>query len=94
MPMSLPVARRLSSGLVPKRLHPVETALRKMALAYPEAREDFPWGATFGAKEKPPLDMLAAWLDESYRAVASCSVLSSATPPAASRPPPAPPVSN
>ena len=26
--------------------------------------------ASFGAKAKPPLDVLEAWLDESYRAVA------------------------
>ena len=98
--------------------------LKAFALAYPEAREDHPWGetvikvrgkifvflgedegalhlsvklprsrefaleypftrptgyglgksgwvsASFAAKEKPPLDVLQAWIDESYRAVA------------------------
>jgi len=97
-------------------------ALRALALGYPEAHEDFPWGETvikvkkkvflflgkgepfslsvklpqssalalslpfatptgYGLgksgwvtatfeKRKPPLDLLAAWIDESYRAVA------------------------
>lgn len=96
--------------------------LRALALSYPEAHEDFPWGETvikvkkkvflflgkgeplslsvklpqsnamalslpfatptgYGLgksgwvtasfeKRKPPLDLLAAWIDESYRAVA------------------------
>src|SRR2546428_6470302 len=98
--------------------------LREFALAFPEAREDFPWGervvkvrgkvfvflghdegdlglsvklprsgmlalslpfasptgyglgkagwvtARFGSREKAPLDLLRAWIDESYRAVA------------------------
>jgi len=98
--------------------------LKAFGLAYPEAREDHPWGetvikvrrkifvflgedegalhlsvklprsrefaleypftrptgyglgksgwvsASFAAKEKPPLDVLQAWIDESYRAVA------------------------
>jgi len=98
--------------------------LRTFALAFPEAREDFPWGervvkvkdkvfvflgrddedlgvtvklpssgllalglpfasptgyglgksgwvtARFTAKDKPPLDMLRKWIEESYRAVA------------------------
>jgi predicted DNA-binding protein (MmcQ/YjbR family) len=98
--------------------------LREFALAFPEAREDFPWGervvkvkgkvfvflghdegdlglsvklprsgllalglpfasptgyglgkagwvtARFGAREKAPVDLLRAWIDESYRAVA------------------------
>jgi predicted DNA-binding protein (MmcQ/YjbR family) len=97
--------------------------LRKFALAYPETREDKPWGETaikvrgktflfmgdneglslslklprsrefaleypftkptayglgksgwvsakFAAKDKPPLDVLEAWIDESFRAVA------------------------
>jgi predicted DNA-binding protein (MmcQ/YjbR family) len=99
-------------------------ALRKFALAYPETREDFPWGeralkvqakifvfmhydvshlslslklptshgaavmlpfaeptgyglwksgwvtARFGRGTKPPLRLLRAWVDESYRAIA------------------------
>lgn len=99
--------------------------LRAAALAYPETREDLPWGesaikvrgktfvflyksadefsvtvklprscefaleypftvpagyglgksgwvtARFGGRDKPPLDVLEAWLDESYRAVAT-----------------------
>jgi predicted DNA-binding protein (MmcQ/YjbR family) len=99
-------------------------ALRKLALAYPEAREDFPWGeralkvqdkvfvfmhydasllslslklpkshgtalmlsfveptgyglgrsgwvtARFGRGRQPPLRLLGAWVEESYRAVA------------------------
>jgi len=98
--------------------------LRAVALAYPEAHEEFPWGecavkvrgktflfmrqgedglslsvklpasrefaleypftnptryglgksgwvtSAFGANDKPPLDVLSAWIDESYRAVA------------------------
>jgi predicted DNA-binding protein (MmcQ/YjbR family) len=106
------------------RRHPHETLLRKIALAYPETHEDFPWGhralkvrgkafvfmskdepelslsvklpwsaegalqlpncepthyglgrsgwvtATFGPREKAPLDALRSWIDESYRAVA------------------------
>ena len=98
--------------------------LKAAALAYPEAREDHPWGetvikvrgkiflflfegedglrvslklprsrefaleypftkptgyglgkagwvtASFAPREKPPIDVLEAWLDESYRAVA------------------------
>ena len=99
-------------------------ALRAYALAFPEAREDFPWGervvkvkdkvfvflgrdgedlgvtvklpssgllalslpfasptgyglgksgwvtARFGPKDKPPLELLEKWIEESYRAVA------------------------
>jgi predicted DNA-binding protein (MmcQ/YjbR family) len=99
-------------------------ALRKLALAYPGAHEDFPWGesvikvkkkvfvflgregddlsvsvklpisgavaltlpfaeptgyglgkggwvtASFGPRDKPPIDMLEEWIDESYRAIA------------------------
>jgi predicted DNA-binding protein (MmcQ/YjbR family) len=107
-------------------------ALRELALAYPGATEEFPWGervvkvnkkvfvflghdegddlhlsvklpasqavalllpfaaptgyglgkagwvtATFGPKDSPPLDMLRAWLDESYRAVAPKKLLAS-----------------
>jgi predicted DNA-binding protein (MmcQ/YjbR family) len=98
--------------------------LQKLALSYPETREDHPWGesaikvkgktflfmglsdgklglslkltdrhefalqypfvtptryglgksgwvtAAFAGKDKPPMDVLAAWLDESYRAIA------------------------
>ena len=98
--------------------------LRRVALSYPEAKEEFPWGesaikvrgktflfmhhseeglslsvklpqsrefaleypftqstgyglgksgwvtACFGPKEKPPLDILEAWIGESYRAIA------------------------
>ena len=102
-----------------------EAALRKHALSYPEAHEDFPWGervikvrgkvflflgrpedgglalsvklpgsaslalglpfasptgyglgksgwvtARFGEREKPPVELLKRWIDESYRAVA------------------------
>jgi predicted DNA-binding protein (MmcQ/YjbR family) len=99
-------------------------ALRKLALAYPETREDHPWGesaikvrgktflfmglgegklglslklthrlefalqypfvtptryglgksgwvtANFSGKDKPPMDVLEAWIDESYLAIA------------------------
>jgi predicted DNA-binding protein (MmcQ/YjbR family) len=111
---------------MPKRssLKSTESALRKVALAYPEAKEDFPWGhlaikvkkkmflilsihegvlratvklpdsgrqavqlpfaeptgyglgksgwvtASFKAKDKVPLELLADWIDESYRAIA------------------------
>jgi predicted DNA-binding protein (MmcQ/YjbR family) len=98
--------------------------LRELALAYPESREDHPWGesaikvkgktflfmglnegklglslklthrhefalqypfvaptryglgksgwitATFAGKDKPPMDVLSAWVDDSYRAIA------------------------
>jgi predicted DNA-binding protein (MmcQ/YjbR family) len=101
-----------------------EEILRELAMGYPEATEDFPWGhraikvrkkafvfmsnddgefsmsvklpqscdmahdlpfaeptgyglgragwitARFPAKAKPPLDLLKAWIDESYRAIA------------------------
>jgi predicted DNA-binding protein (MmcQ/YjbR family) len=106
-----------------------DQALRKRALAYPETREDHPWGHTamkvrgkvflfmgddedgwgisvklpdsgglalslpfaeptgyglgksgwvsarFGPKDKPPIDLLLEWLDESYRAIAPKKVL-------------------
>jgi predicted DNA-binding protein (MmcQ/YjbR family) len=109
---------------MPKTMSPAEAALRKHALSYPEAHEDFPWGervvkvkgkvflflgkheqvlglsvklpgsasfalglpfasptayglgksgwvtARFGLREKPPVDLLKRWIDESYRAVA------------------------
>jgi predicted DNA-binding protein (MmcQ/YjbR family) len=116
-----------------------EAILRAFALAYPEAREEFPWGervvkvrkkvfvfmgalddggfglsvklpgtgtfalslpfaeptgyglgksgwvtARFARGEKPPVDMLKEWIDESYRAVAPKKV-------AAALPPGAPP---
>jgi predicted DNA-binding protein (MmcQ/YjbR family) len=103
--------------------------LREIALAFPETREEFPWGecaikvrrktflfmresedglslsvklpqsrefaleypfteptryglgksgwvtAKFGAKDKPPLDVLEAWIGESYRAIAPKALL-------------------
>jgi predicted DNA-binding protein (MmcQ/YjbR family) len=109
---------------MPKTMSPAEAALRKHALSYPEAHEDFPWGervvkvkgkvflflgkhertlglsvklpgsasfalglpfasptayglgksgwvtARFAPRERPPVDMLKQWIDESYRAVA------------------------
>jgi predicted DNA-binding protein (MmcQ/YjbR family) len=109
---------------MPKAMSPAEAALRKHALSYPEAHEDFPWGervvkvkgkvfvflgkheerlglsvklpssasfalglpfasptayglgksgwvtARFALREKPPVDLLKQWIDESYRAVA------------------------
>ena len=109
---------------MPKPMSPAEAALRKHALSYPEAHEDFPWGervvkvggkvflflgkhenalglsvklpssatlalglpfasptayglgksgwvtARFAAREKPPVELLKRWIDESYRAVA------------------------
>ena len=109
---------------MPKTMSPAEAALRKHALSYPEAHEDFPWGervvkvkgkvflflgkheqmlglsvklpssasfalglpfasptayglaksgwvtARFALREKPPVDLLKQWIDESYRAVA------------------------
>jgi predicted DNA-binding protein (MmcQ/YjbR family) len=113
----------------------VEAALRAFALAYPGAREEFPWGervvkvgkkvfvfmgkpegggfglsvklpdsgtmalmfpfatptgyglgksgwvsATFAANEAPPLELLRAWIDESYRAVAPRKVVANLPP--------------
>ena len=111
---------------MPKRspLQSAEAALRKTALAYPQATEDFPWGhrafkvkkkmflilsfdkdvfnvtmklpnsgkqalqlpfaqptgyglgksgwvtASFGPKDKVPIELLVDWVDESYRAIA------------------------
>lgn len=109
----------------------IEALLRKHALSYPEAYEEFPWGeraikvkgkvfvfmgsgkgkfsmsvklpesrdmshdlpfaepthyglgkhgwvtATFKSGVKPPIDLLKAWVDESYRAVAPKSFLKS-----------------
>ena len=110
----------VTPGSVPKG---VAGVLRTLALSYPGAHEEFPWGervvkvkgkvfvflgredpigisvklpqsrlmalalpfasptgyglgkagwvtAQFGPKEKPPVDVLKAWIDESYRAVA------------------------
>lgn len=108
--------------------------LRKFALAYPETREDLPWGesalkvngktfvfmridktmlalslklpasrefaleypftkptayglgksgwvtATFGAGEEPPFDILEAWIDESFRAIAPKRITKAAKP--------------
>ena len=112
--------------IMPKRtpLKSAEAALRKAALAYPQASEDFPWGhrafkvkkkmflilsfdkdifnvtmklpvtgkqavqlpfaeptgyglgksgwvtASFGPKDKVPIELLEDWMDESYRAIA------------------------
>jgi predicted DNA-binding protein (MmcQ/YjbR family) len=36
--------------------------------------------ATFGAQERPPLDLLFAWIDESYRAVAPRKLVAQAPP--------------
>lgn len=111
---------------MPKRnpLKSAESVLRKLALAYPQVAEDFPWGhrafkvkkkmflilsfdkdvfnvtmklpdsgrqavqlpfaeptgyglgksgwvtASFGPKDVVPVELLAEWLDESYRAIA------------------------
>ena len=50
--------------------------------------------ASFGAREKPPLDMLQEWIDESYRAVApkklSAALSEDAAPAAKPRPSPRP----
>ncbi len=43
--------------------------------------------ATFGAKDRPPVEVLMRWIDESYRAVAPKSLVA-ALPPAGSPPPP------
>ncbi len=119
-----------------------ELALRDIAMAYPEAHEDFPWGeraikikgkvfvfmyaspeslslttklpassemalllpyvsptgyglgksgwvsAKFGPQDEVPIDMLRAWIDESFRAVAPKKVAALlATPEHASAPP-------
>jgi len=116
---------------MPKTMSPAEAALRKHALSYPEAHEDFPWGervvkvkgkvflflgkhdemlglsvklpssasfalalpfasptayglgksgwvtARFALREKPPVDLLKQWIDESYRAVAPKGLVAS-----------------
>jgi predicted DNA-binding protein (MmcQ/YjbR family) len=116
---------------MPKTMSPAEAALRKHALSYPEAHEDFPWGervvkvkgkvflflgkheqmlglsvklpgsasfalglpfasptayglgksgwvtARFALREKPPVDLLKQWIDESYRAVAPKRLIAS-----------------
>ncbi|MFN0018243.1 MAG: MmcQ/YjbR family DNA-binding protein [Pirellulaceae bacterium] len=108
----------------PTPLQSAESTLRKTALAYPQATEDFPWGhrafkvkkkmflilsfdkdvfnvtmklpdsgkqavqlpfaeptgyglgksgwvtASFGPKDKVPIELLEDWMDESYRAIA------------------------
>ncbi len=110
-------------------MKPVFAALRRYALAFPETREDLPWGesaikvkgktflfmrcdenelhlsaklpqsapfaldrkftepagyglgasgwvtANFGPKDKPPVDLLKGWIEESYRAVAPKKLL-------------------
>jgi predicted DNA-binding protein (MmcQ/YjbR family) len=122
--VAAPTKRRASGA---GKLRRVSASLRKFALAFPEATEDFPWGdrvakvrgkifvslgldpvpgsgmtltvklpasseaaldlpfvkpmgyglgksgwvtATFGASDDPPVDILKAWIVESYRAVA------------------------
>lgn len=121
---------------MPKRspLKSAETALRKLALTYPQATEDFPWGhralkvkgkmflilsfdkdifnatmklpdsgkqalqlpfaqptgyglgksgwvtASFGPKDKVPVELLGEWIDESYRAIAPKKLVSSLPP--------------
>ena len=113
-----------SRGVVVATLRQAFNRLRKMALAYPETREDLPWGesaikvkgktfvfmrvdktgmglsvklprsrefaleypftkptayglgkagwvsASFSASDAPPLDILEAWIDESFHAIA------------------------
>ena len=117
---------------MPKRtpLQSAESTLRKTALAYPQATEDFPWGhrafkvkkkmflilsfnkdvfnvtmklpdsgkqavqlpfaqptgyglgksgwvtASFGPKERVPVELLEEWMDESYRAIAPKKLVS------------------
>jgi predicted DNA-binding protein (MmcQ/YjbR family) len=124
---------------MPKAMSPAEAALRKHALSYPEAHEDFPWGervvkvkgkvflflgkheemlglsvklpgsaslalglpfasptayglgksgwvtARFAPREKPPLELLMRWIDESYRAVAPKRLVASLDAPAKTR---------
>jgi predicted DNA-binding protein (MmcQ/YjbR family) len=119
-------AKKPSSPAVLQR---AEAAIRRIALGYPRATEDFPWGhsafkvggktflflalegaslsfsaklpksrrsaltlpfasptayglgksgwvtGTFGPKDKVPLDAIAEWIDESYRAIAPKKVL-------------------
>ena len=109
---------------MPDQLQSAEVSLRKLALTYPQATEDFPWGhrafkvkkkmflilsfdkdvfnvtmklpdsgkqavqlpfaeptgyglgksgwvtASFGPKDKVPIELLEDWMDESYRAIA------------------------
>ena len=123
------------------RRHADEPLLRALALAFPEAHEDFPWGhraikvrgkafvfmskdepalsvsvklpwsaegalqlpccepthyglgrsgwvtATFGPKEKAPLDALGSWIEESYRAVAPKRLVAQLAPRTAAAPP-------
>jgi predicted DNA-binding protein (MmcQ/YjbR family) len=129
---------------MPKTMSPAEAALRKHALSYPEAREDFPWGervvkvkgkvflflgkheemlglsvklpssasfalglpfasptayglgksgwvtARFALREKPPVDLLKQWIDESYRAVAPKRLVASLDAPSGRAPAPPP----
>jgi len=125
-----------------KTMSPAEAALRKHALSYPEAHEDFPWGervvkvkgkvflflgkheqvlglsvklpgsasfalglpfasptayglgksgwvtARFAPREKPPVDLLKRWIDESYRAVAPKRLVASLDAPSGRPAPP------
>ncbi len=129
---------------MPKTMSPAEAALRKHALSYPEAHEDFPWGervvkvkgkvflflgkheqmlglsvklpssasfalglpfasptayglgksgwvtARFALREKPPVDLLKQWIDESYRAVAPKRLVASLDAPSGDRRSPRP----
>lgn len=123
----------------------LEAKLRAIALGYPEAHEDFPWGervvkvrgkifvfmgipddgglslttklphsrdlalalpfakptgyglgksgwvsARFAVTELPPVELLAEWIDESYRAVAPVTLVRRLAGPAAAAAPPAP----
>jgi predicted DNA-binding protein (MmcQ/YjbR family) len=131
---------------MPKTMSPAEAALRKHALSYPEAHEDFPWGervvkvkgkvflflgkheemlglsvklpssasfalglpfasptayglgksgwvtARFALREKPPVDLLKQWIDESYRAVAPKRLVASLDAPSGRPAPPPRPV--
>lgn len=127
---------------MPKTMSPAEAALRKHALSYPEAHEDFPWGervvkvkgkvflflgkheqalglsvklpgsasvalglpfasptayglgksgwvtARFALRERPPVDLLKRWIDESYRAVAPKRLIASLDAPSGRPAPP------
>jgi predicted DNA-binding protein (MmcQ/YjbR family) len=121
----IPAMKKRSRSKKENKAKKAETALRKFALGFPDAREEFPWGdrvvkvgkkvfvfmgttedggfglsvklpatgpmalllpfasptgyglgksgwvsAQFGPKDAPPLDLLRAWIDESYRAIA------------------------
>ena len=43
--------------------------LRKYALSFPEAYEEFPWGERV-AKVNKKVFVFEAWIEESYRAIA------------------------